>query len=178
MNKLIFIIGASGAGKTTAVKALEKVNLSNYQMLYFDSIGVPSLTEMNAKYNSPEEWQRIKTAEWVKTIKETFLSKTHVILDGQTRPKFIEDACNENEISAYEVILLDCSDEERTKRLIERGQSELANQDMMNWAKYLRQESQKRAHRIINNTHLTCEETLNQLVDWLKGKKNLAMATI
>jgi adenylate kinase family enzyme len=170
MNKLIFIIGASGAGKTTAVKALEKVYLPNYQILYFDSIGVPSFTEMNAKYNGPEEWQRIKTAEWVKIIKETLLPKTHVILDGQTRPKFIEDACIENKISAYEVLLFDCSDEERTERLIDRGQSELADQQMMNWASYLRQESQKRAYQIINNTHLTCEETLNKLLDVLKGK--------
>lgn len=171
MNKLIFIIGASGAGKTTAVNALEKVYLPNYQILYFDSIGVPSLAEMNAKYNGPEEWQRIKTAEWVKMIKKTYLPNKHVILDGQTRPKFIEDACVENEISAYEVILFDCSDEERTKRLIDRGQSELANQDMMKWARYLRLESQMRAHQIIDNTHLTCEETLNHLANWLKAKR-------
>lgn len=165
MNKLVFIIGASGSGKTTAVKALEKPNIFNCQILYFDNIGVPSFEEMKMKYNSPEEWQRIKTEEWVKTIKQLFLSKTHVILDGQTRPIFIEQACIKYEILAYEVILFDCSDEERTKRLVHRGNPELADQNMMNWAKYLREESQKRDYHIINNTHLTHKETFNQLQD-------------
>ena len=170
MKKLIFVIGASGVGKTTTVKALEKAPLPNYQICYFDSIGVPSFTQMNEKYKSPEEWQRVKTIEWVKTIKETLLSHTHVILDGQTRPTFIEDACLENEITDYEVILFDCSDAARTKRLVERGHPELADQQMMNWAKYLRQESQKRNYKTINNTHLNSEDTFHLLIDWLKGQ--------
>ena len=171
MNKTFFVIGASGSGKTTVIKALDKAGLPNFKTVYFDSIGVPSLEEMNVKYNGPEEWQRIKTAEWVKIIKETFILDTNVILDGQTRPIFIEEACIENDIIAYEVILFDCSDEERTKRLVSRGHPELANEQMMNWARYLRQESQKRAYQIIDNTDLTFEETLSQFLDWLKEKK-------
>jgi hypothetical protein len=42
---------------------------------------------------------------------------------------------------------------------------------MMNWARYLRQESQKRAYQIIDNTGLRFEETLSQFLDWLKEKK-------
>lgn len=171
MNKILFVIGASGSGKTTVIKALDKASLPNFKTVYFDSIGVPSLEEMNAKYNGPEEWQRIKTIEWVKTIKETLIPDTHVILDGQTRPIFIEEACIENEIIAYEAILFDCSDEERIKRLVARGHPELANEQMMNWARYLRQESQKRAYQIIDNTGLRFEETLSQFLDWLKEKK-------
>ncbi len=93
-----------------------------------------------------------------------------MILDGQTRPIFIEEACIENEIIAYEAILFDCSDEERTKRLVARGHSELANAQMMHWARYLRQQSQKRSYQIIDSTELTCEETLSQLLGWLKEK--------
>ncbi|HEV8053186.1 MAG TPA: AAA family ATPase [Parachlamydiaceae bacterium] len=171
MNKIFFVIGASGSGKTTVIKALDKACLPDFKTVYFDSIGVPTLEEMNAKYNGPEEWQRIVTAEWVKTIKETLISDTHVILDGQTRPIFIEAACFQNEIKTFEVILFDCSDEERGKRLVARGHPELANEEMMNWAKYLRSESQKLNYQIIDNTELTCEETLNQFLDWLKEKK-------
>ncbi|MEI7488617.1 MAG: AAA family ATPase [Chryseobacterium sp.] len=171
MNKTFFVIGASGSGKTTVIKALDEAGLLNFKTVYFDSIGVPSLEEMNVKYNGPEEWQRIKTAEWAKIIKETFILDTNVILDGQTRPIFIEEACIENDIIAYEVILFDCSDEERTKRLVARGHPELANEQMMNWARYLRQESQKPAYQIIDNTDLTFEETLSQFLDWLKEKK-------
>lgn len=169
-GKIYFIIGASGSGKTTIVKTLETNYPNTYKIVYFDSIGVPSLTEMNIKYNGPEEWQRIKTFEWVKKIKEMLISNASVILDGQTRPKFIEEACIENKVTSYEVVLFDCSDAERNKRLVARGHSELANEQMMNWAKYLRQESQKRAYKIIDNTGLTCEETLSCFLDWLKNK--------
>lgn len=165
MNKLFFIIGASGAGKTTSVKALETRKLPQYKFLYFDSIGVPSFEEMQTKFGGPEEWQKIKTTEWVKKIKEEFLSHTHVVFDGQTRPSFIEEACVKNEIHFYEVILIDCSDEERKKRLIERGQIELADQNMMNWAQYLREESKQRNYRILDNTQLTPAETLRKLLE-------------
>jgi ABC-type lipoprotein export system ATPase subunit len=56
-GKLYFIIGASGSGKTTIVKTLENNYPNTYKIVYFDSIGVPSVTEMKAKYNGPEEWQ-------------------------------------------------------------------------------------------------------------------------
>lgn len=168
IKKLTFIIGASGAGKTTAIKALEMIGLPGYRIVYFDSIGVPPFEEMNEKYGGPEEWQRVKTKEWVRRIKEQLLSDTHVILDGQTRPKFIEESCVENKVSEYVVILFDCSDEERIRRLVSRGQSELANQNMMNWAKYLRDQCQKLGYKIIDNTHLNQEETLNKLFENIK----------
>jgi dephospho-CoA kinase len=120
MKKIFFVTGASGSGKTTVVKALDRVCFPEFKIIYFDSIGVPSLDEMNAKYNGPEEWQKIKTNEWVKTIKETLIDDKHVIFDGQIRPIFIQEACLKNEMRAYEVILFDCSDEERKRRLVER----------------------------------------------------------
>jgi dephospho-CoA kinase len=169
MKKIFFIIGASGSGKTTVIKALEKTSPPDFKIFYFDSIGVPSLEEMNAKYNSPEEWQRIKTFEWVKKIKELFVSEINVILDGQIRPEFIEKACVESK-SAYETVLFDCTDKVRANRLIARGHPEMANEQMMNWAKYLRQESQKRSYQIIDNTDQTCDETLCQLFKWLKER--------
>lgn len=168
MNKIFFIIGASGAGKTTIVKSLEKKFFLNYTTQYFDTIGVPSFEDMCSLYNGPEEWQRIKTHEWVKQIKENFLVHLPVILDGQTRPKFIEEACHQQEILAYEIILLDCSDEKRRERLIKRGQAELADQSMMNWAQYLREQCQQKNYPIINNTQLTIGETLNHLLFYLQ----------
>lgn len=139
-NNIFFIIGASGSGKTTTVKAIERMQLPDFTILYFDSIGVPSLEEMIKYYGGPEEWQKIKTAEWIGQIREKFLSSTNILFDGQTRPTFIEKGCISENIASYKVILLDCSDEERKRRLLVRSQKELADENMMNWARYLRKE--------------------------------------
>ncbi len=62
MNKIFFIIGASGAGKITVVEKIEKM-LPEFKTIYFDSIGIPSFEEMNQHYGGPEEFQRVKTVE-------------------------------------------------------------------------------------------------------------------
>ena len=164
MKKIFFLIGASGSGKTTATKKLEQRGLANFKILYFDSIGVPSIEEMEAKYGGPEEWQKAKTVEWVRIIKRDFLPDTHILFDGQTRPSFIEKACHENGIKEFEVILFDCSDDERKRRLVARGQANLADKNMMSWARYLRKECQDRGYIIIDNTHMQIEETVSRLL--------------
>jgi|GEM_PF-362343 len=168
MNKVFFIIGASGSGKTTLVKEIEKMMLPDFKTIYFDSIGVPSMSEMNDKYGGQEQWQRVNTVEWIKHIKREFLSDVNVVFDGQTRPSFIEEGCISIGITKYDVILLDCSDEERRQRLFDRGQKELADENMMNWAKYLRKESEQRGYHIIDNTKLTEQQTVDRLIDYLK----------
>lgn len=41
MKKLFFITGASGVGKTTTIKNIQKDN-KDIAFFYFDSLGVPS----------------------------------------------------------------------------------------------------------------------------------------
>lgn len=164
MNKVIFIIGASGAGKTTAVQRLEEEGVEGVIMLYFDSIGVPSPEEMG----DPETWQREATIKWVQRIKEEYLPTTHVLFDGQTRPNFIEEACAKNGISSYKVILVDCTDHERIRRLIGRGDASLANKTMIQWAHYLRRECEKRNWCILDNSLLDVNgsaDALRKMID-------------
>jgi dephospho-CoA kinase len=162
MKTLYFIIGSSGSGKTTAVKNLQREGVIDAEFFYFDNVGVPSNEEMVAKFGSGEGWQKWGTSHWVKKAKGVLVGKV-VVLDGQTRPSFIEEACKEEEIDDYKIILIDCSDEERRKRLTERGQPELAHADMMNWAKYLRNECTKRNCVVIDNTNFTQEQTRQAL---------------
>jgi adenylate kinase family enzyme len=165
MKKLFFLIGSSGSGKTTATKAIEVMNLSDLQVCYSDSIKVPSMDEMVKQYGSQEEWQRQNTIWWVTKIKKEYLSKKDVLFDIQSRPPFIDEACIQNSISSYEVILFDCSDEERKRRLIiERKQPELANDQMMDWARYLRERCVGKNHTILDNTNLLPEQGLKRLL--------------
>lgn len=80
------------------------------------------------------------------------------MLDGQIRPSFIDQACMEEGIENYEVILLDCNNEERFKRLINRGSERLATTDTINFAEYLRNESIARGYTIIDNSIYSMEE--------------------
>ncbi len=166
MKKLFFLIGSSGSGKTTAAKTIEGMNLSDLVVRYSDSIKVPSTEEMIEKHGSQEEWQRQNTIMWVKKIKESHLDKEDVLFDIQSRPAFIDEACTKNAISTYEVILFDCSDDERKHRLInERKQPELANNQMMDWARYLRERCIGKNHTILDNTNYTPEESLKKLME-------------
>lgn len=168
MTSLYFIIGASGAGKTTAVKDVEQSNPDDFQFYYFDTIGVPSREEMERDYGSMDEWQRINTTKWVTKAKEEFVDGKPTILDGQTKPSFIKEACSQNDVTSYKVILFDCTDTVRKKRLIDRNQPDLANAEMMNWAKYLREQSLDSGYVIIDNSTLTQKESAEALLKALK----------
>ncbi len=163
MNKIFFITGASGSGKTTTIKNVERDKMLNVAFCYFDSVGVPTTQEMEKQYGSGENWQKATTSFWIKEIKEKYLDKKSTILDGQMRLSFIIDACKENNLTNYEIILFDCDEEVRSKRLIARGHSELVNSDMMNWAKYLRDEAKNLNAKIIDNTNLSEKESVREL---------------
>lgn len=167
--KILFVIGASGAGKTTTLEHLQTTMPKNCQLRHFDDVGVPSFESMEKEFGSIEEWQRIKTREWVKKLVKEELRSSHVIFDAQIRPSFIAEACNTFGVQ-YEVLLLDCSDDERKRRLVQRGHPELADANMMNWAGYLRNECAKHCHKIINNTHITLEQTFELFSSWLKNQ--------
>ncbi|HEU5114906.1 MAG TPA: hypothetical protein VFT82_04030, partial [Candidatus Paceibacterota bacterium] len=118
MRKLFFLIGSSGSGKTTAARAVEKMEFLDLVVCYSDSMPVPSTEEMVKKFGSQEEWQRQNTIAWVKKIREEYLAEKDVLFDIQSRPLFIDEACGACGIRDYEVILFDCSDEERRRRLV------------------------------------------------------------
>src|SRR5690348_10020221 len=109
MHGLYFLIGASGVGKTSAMKALEK-RRPDIIFCYFDHIGAPPVEEEVKTSVSGEEWQRQMTIEWVKRIKAQSLDHAPVILDGQTRQLFIEEACRLAGLSDYKIVLFHCED--------------------------------------------------------------------
>lgn len=158
LQRLIFVMGASGSGKTHALKAIEKESPSKYAICHFDSLGIPSEAEVREKWGGWDAWQKMRVDEWIHIILRDHLHKHVTVLDGQIRPNHIEEVCKQNGIEDYKVILLDCSDEERVKRLNKRGQPELVNNTLSPWAKFLREECGKRGYAIIDNTSLSEKE--------------------
>jgi len=129
---LLCVTGASGAGKTTIVRAMP------LPALYFDSLGVPSEAEMIAGWGSGERWQETMTSFWVRTACDVHRTKPVVVLEGQYDPKFARAACEASGV-VHAIVVLDVADDVRRQRLGERGQPELASQRMMSWARYLRE---------------------------------------
>ena len=168
MGRLFFLIGASGSGKTTAAKILENKRIPNLQVCYFDSIGVPSSQQMIKEHGSVDEWQLAKTIEWTKKIKDNYLQTNSVVLDGQTRPIFIEEACKKGKVDSYEIILFDCKDEIRNQRIIARGNPELANDTMTSWANYLRKECIERGLKVIDTSKISIEQSVSRLLAIIK----------
>lgn len=168
-HKIFFVIGASGSGKTTVLSRLGKEILLQCSLKHFDSIGIPSFIQMKKTHGSLEEWQRVKTCDWVEKLTKEDLLKSHVIFDAQIRPSFISEAC-EKYGAKYEVVLFDCSDNERKTRLKQRGHPELADTNMMNWAEFLRNECINRHYKIIDSTHMSVDQTLKQFLLWLENQ--------
>jgi dephospho-CoA kinase len=167
MKKLIFVTGASGAGKTATLKALEAEKMPGIVFCYFDTVGVPSEEEMIRRFGSGEEWQRQKTIEWVRRIKQQYLTQNVVILDGQARQSFIDEACTAAGIDDYEVILFDCAEAIRNNRLHQRGQPELVSERMQNWALYLRNQAQQRDDIIIETTDISIPQAVQRVRELL-----------
>lgn len=168
MKKLVVITGASGAGKTTMAKKLEADKNPDLIFCYFDSIGVPSKETMIKEFGSEENWQRAKTEEWIELIKNKYPGSEVIVLDGQTRPSFVAESCKKQNIENYELVLIDCSDEVRSKRLVERGHPDLVNDEMMSWARVLRDESQSKGYKVIDTTNLNLDQSKAALALLLK----------
>jgi len=69
------------------------------------------------------------------------------------RPTFVVSAAGVAGITEYRLILVDCDDATRSKRLVvDRGSPELANATMMDWANHLREEARRLPCRILDTT--------------------------
>lgn len=161
-SALLFVTGASGAGKTTAVQALEARRLAGTHCYYFDSIGVPSPAEMIRDYGSGEAWQAAATLQWVERLVAEPAEVT--VLDGQARPSVIRAALDRVGRPPAQIVLLDCSPEERARRLAgPRGQAELASTQMSMWAAYLRGQADALGLPVVDTTDQPIEAVVAAL---------------
>ena len=148
---ILFLSGASGAGKTSILLSLkQRITSSDYIFLHYDSMGVPSFKEMLEQAGSLEHWQEVTTYRWIERIGAGYADDKVVLIEGQSNLDFITGACQRYGIAKYAIILLDCDWQTMKDRLRRnRGQPELANDDMRNWADFLREQAQSRGIPII-----------------------------
>lgn len=159
MRKLTILTGASGSGKTALVHLL-RGKFSHLRCLHFDEIGIPSFEAMRNSHGSVEAWQRAKTLEWIEKIPKIVPKDAYVVFEGQMRISYIKEALKIFNLMSANILLLDCHDEERRRRLHLRGHLSLADQEMMDWAAFLRREALQEIVAILDTTKLSQEEVL------------------
>lgn len=173
---LLFVTGASGAGKTIAVRALDAQGLAGVGCYYFDSVGVPSPAEMIREYGSGDAWQAAMTLQWVRRLMTE--PAEVAVLDGQARPSVIRAALESVGSPPAQIVLLDCSPEERARRLAgPRGQPELASPQMSTWAAYLRGQADALGLPVVDTTGQSVEAVTRVLVVEVERLRTIRMLT-
>jgi guanylate kinase len=141
-GSFVVLTGASGAGKTTLARFIKEHCSAIDEVLFFDSIGVPSVERMESEYGSVENWQQAMTIAWMEKIGHILRNGRRVGFEGQMRIAFVQEALTAAQISNARIIFVDCDDVTRRRRLrTDRNQPELDNPVTMNWAAYLRKEA-------------------------------------
>ena len=169
-GSLVVLTGASGGGKTAIARAIETVH-PEFTVFRFDTIGVPSAEAMatfGAGHQPGGAWQRAMTLEWFKRITPVLKRGGKVLFEGQMRIAFIKEALAICDISNARVILVDCDDQTRADRLTnDRRQPELADDSMMGWSKYLRQEAVEARCEIFDTGTLAVADCVRRIVNYL-----------
>ena len=110
---------------------------------------------MIAEHGSAERWQRMMTFQWFARLAALREKRPRILFEGQMRPALVAEAAKAQGIDEYSLILLDCDDATRSRRLrLGRGQPDLDNPIMTNWARYLRGEAKDGGYEIIDTSAL------------------------
>jgi dephospho-CoA kinase len=174
-GSLVVLTGASGAGKTTIARAIEREN-PEFLVFQFDSMGVPS-PEIMASFGGGNQpggsWQRAVTLQWFERIAPLLHAGRSVLFEGQMRIAFIQEALALHQISQAHVILVECDDQARAARLTyERQQPELANESMMEWSRYLHQEAIEAGYKILDTGLMSLPTSVRLIASCLSENGN------
>ncbi len=168
--RLVILTGASGSGKTAIAEAIETGHPGLAEVLHFDSIGVPSSEAMVAGWGSGEAWQRAMTVDWMARIAARKSPDRPVLFEGQMRLAFVREGLRSAGIDGARLILVDCDDATRARRLRGvRGQPELASPTMMNWAAFLRREAQQARCERLDTSNISLEASVARVRAALSG---------
>jgi RNase adaptor protein for sRNA GlmZ degradation len=164
----VILTGASGSGKTSLARQVQRRYPLGVDVFFFDSIGVPPAEQMVRDFGSGEAWQRAMTQAWIARISQNRTRAKPTLFEGQMRIAFVSEALGAAGVAEARIILVDCNDDVRVTRLKgNRNQPELADTTMMNWAKYLRREAQAAGIDILDTERLSMAQCTELICHWL-----------
>jgi len=163
MKKIIFISWASGVWKTSLIEGLKgKYKNKNWEFLHFDDIWIPEFEDMIKIYWSPEKFQKETTNTWIEKMINNYNDKDLIIFEWQVNLQFIIDWFTEKNFTDYEIILIHCDEKNMEERLVKfRNQSELFNENMVNWLNFLKKQAEKLDVKIVDTSSISKEKVIN-----------------
>ncbi len=135
MKKLVLLNGASGVGKTTTAEQL------------VHEMPALGFVHPDGRWNTPE----MDPESILKLAVEAaeHLEEDMVVIDVQIRPTMIDSLVGENE---WKMLLMDCPDDLREGRLLERGWTEENFPTVASWQRILREETMQLGLPVINTS--------------------------
>lgn len=158
MNRQLFVFttGASGAGKTSILKAIEsKVSSEPASVNYFDDIGVPSQYEMVMTHGSEANWQDAALSFWIEKLSKTN-GKELVFLEGSFDPDLLMKYTAQFHLKNFIVVCVDSTRairEARLRRYRPATQTHLICQNMENFAKLIKASTIKNQGSVFKNNY-------------------------
>lgn len=171
---LVILTGASGSGKTAIAHAIELSDPS-IAVFRFDTIGVPSpevMAAFGAGHQPGGAWQRAMTLQWFERIAPLLNAGKTVLLEGQMRIAFIQEALAAFAIENARILCVECDDSTRSRRLTQdRLQPELANESTIGWSRYLHREAVEAGYAILDTTNLSLEDSVQVVLSLLRREE-------
>lgn len=167
-NKIFFVTGVNGVGKTSVIQPLKSLLPSGFEIHDFDERGVPN--------GGGREWRLKETEYWIGLGKENILKNISTIICGFAKPSEMKE-------SPVTLMLLDAEGETIRKRLMNRHYSpesiEIIEKvvgksvqkfidDNVYYSSIMRKEAQEYGIKIIDTTTLLPEQVAQKIYEYIK----------
>lgn len=164
---LFVVIGASGAGKTTAALAMAKAS-HDFVVLDQDIL-------WNDSFNAPENNYRQFRNTWLRMVKNIHQAGRSVVLFGSAIPEQYETCAERRYLGYIHYVALVCESSELERRLRARPQwrksgTEENVREMVSFNTWLEKNASKTAPpmSVIDTTRLSVSQTAEAILSWTR----------
>jgi 2-phosphoglycerate kinase len=177
MNKIYFISGVNGVGKSSIMPYLRKLlPADKYMVVDFDSRGVPD--------GADRAWRIEEARHWVEIGADSITQGKELIVCGFVKSQDFIDITNSS-IPEVKILVLDADADTIRKRLIGRYTKDGVfdeNQKVIGkpvsefidgnvwYAKQMRDESKEEGLPVIDTSHITSEEVAQKVAELITSQ--------
>lgn len=163
---MVFISGLSGTGKSTIVEYFKTNPVDNWRFYDYDKGKFP-VPDNESKHL---EWRKKQSEAWLqKAVKNAKDDINTCVLGMALYPKNTYELPSAKLFNSdIHFALIDCSDDERKKRLFDRGTSHHWQGEKDFYAEFRKVNAEHRG-KTFDTTNKTVEATAKEVKEWLES---------